>query len=260
MAMGLLNRPRMTGAISGYGGGTFDLNGQQVTPSEQGFGMGAPEMAPQQQPQQQRQGRGGFMHTVGRIGDVLALLGGRDPIYSAMNAQEDERLRAEETQSALEAFAGNPNDAGLFNQLLVRAPELALQIKAGLTGEAYTLGEGQVRYRGDREVARGPDKGPDITVIDGVAFDQRTGQPLFESPYERIISGTEGSFYTQPRIGYGRGSQQAIPGGAQGGGMPRVNTPQEASRLPPGTQFIMPDGRIGTVPGGGGGNAPGNFR
>jgi hypothetical protein len=262
MAMGLLNRPRMPGAISGYGGGTFDMNGQQVTPPDgQGFGMSAAAPRMQQQPQQQRQGRHGFMHTVGRIGDALALLGGRDPIYSTMNAQDDARLAEQETQAALEAYAANPNDQGSFATLLMRNPQLALQIRSGLTGEAYTLGEGQTRYQGNQVIARGPDKGPEITVIDGVAFDQRTGQPLFESPYERIISGTEGAFYSQPRIGYGRqpGAQPAA-GQVAGGGIPRVNSPQEAMRLPPGTQFQMPDGRVGTVPGGAGGNSSGTFR
>jgi hypothetical protein len=45
--------------------------------------------------------------------------------------------------------------------------------------------------------------------------------------------------------------------------MPTVSTPQEAAKLPPGTQFRMPDGRIGTVPGNGGQTAPapsGGFR
>jgi hypothetical protein len=44
-----------------------------------------------------------------------------------------------------------------------------------------------------------------------------------------------------------------------GGGMPTVSSPDEAMKLPPGTQFRMPDGRIGTVPGGAGGNASGGF-
>jgi hypothetical protein len=48
------------------------------------------------------------------------------------------------------------------------------------------------------------------------------------------------------------------PGGAPGN-MPTVSSPDEANRLPPGTQFRMPDGRIGTVPGGAGGNASGGF-
>lgn len=41
-------------------------------------------------------------------------------------------------------------------------------------------------------------------------------------------------------------------GGGQGGDLPRVSTPDEAMRLPPGTQFMLPDGRIGTVPAQGG--------
>ncbi len=41
--------------------------------------------------------------------------------------------------------------------------------------------------------------------------------------------------------------------------IPRVATPEEAAKLPPGTQFMMPDGRVGTVPGGAGGNASGGF-
>lgn len=45
---------------------------------------------------------------------------------------------------------------------------------------------------------------PDLVVIDGVAIDKRTGQPLFESPYPRIVSGP-GGIYEQPRIGIGRG-------------------------------------------------------
>lgn len=45
-----------------------------------------------------------------------------------------------------------------------------------------------------------------------------------------------------------------------GGNIPRVSSPQEAMRLPPGSKFMTPDGRIGTVPGGGVSNGPGNFR
>lgn len=57
------------------------------------------------------------------------------------------------------------------------------------------------------------------------------------------------------------GSQQT---GAPAAQMPTVATPEDAAKLPPGTQFRMPDGRIGTVPGGNGGQtaaAPsGGFR
>lgn len=36
---------------------------------------------------------------------------------------------------------------------------------------------------------------------------------------------------------------------AQNTQLPRISSPAEAAALPPGSQFIMPDGRIGTVPG-----------
>lgn len=42
-------------------------------------------------------------------------------------------------------------------------------------------------------------------------------------------------------------------------GMPMAEKPEDAAKLPPGTRFKMPDGRIGTVPGGVGGNAGGMF-
>jgi hypothetical protein len=48
----------------------------------------------------------------------------------------------------------------------------------------------------------------------------------------------------------------SAPGGSD---MPQISSPQEAAQLPPGTQFRMPDGRIGTVPGGASGNAGGGF-
>jgi hypothetical protein len=49
------------------------------------------------------------------------------------------------------------------------------------------------------------------------------------------------------------------PVGSPVDSLPTVATPQQASQLPPGTQFRLPDGRIGTVPGGAGGNASGGF-
>lgn len=49
--------------------------------------------------------------------------------------------------------------------------------------------------------------------------------------------------------------------GAPGGGedLPRPRTPEEARQLPPGTRFYLPDGTIGTVPGGPTPTASGNF-
>lgn len=58
------------------------------------------------------------------------------------------------------------------------------------------------------------------------------------------------------------GSAHYVIGGAgqqTGANLPRVTSPEEAHRLPPGSQFIMPDGRVGTVPGGGAGDGAGGF-
>lgn len=61
-------------------------------------------------------------------------------------------------------------------------------------------------------------------------------------------------------VNWVRPPMPGMTGGAQGG-MPKVATPQDAAKLPPGTRFELPDGRIGTVPGGdAGGNASGGFR
>lgn len=62
----------------------------------------------------------------------------------------------------------------------------------------------------------------ELVVIDGVAFGKQSGQPKFESPYNRVISGP-GGIYEQPRIGIGRGGQGQAPQGrvVDGGGLPQ---------------------------------------
>ncbi len=52
----------------------------------------------------------------------------------------------------------------------------------------------------------------------------------------------------------------APAGAPASGNIPRVTSPEEAMMLPPGTKFMTPDGRVGTVPGGGTGNGAGGFR
>lgn len=79
-----------------------------------------------------------------------------------------------------------------------------------------------------------------IVVIDGVAFDKTTGQPLFESPYPKVVSGP-GGIYVQDRVGYGRQPGQAVPQGRAVDGV-----------LPPGWKF--------EDEGDASGNAGGGFR
>lgn len=90
---------------------------------------------------------------------------------------------------------------------------------------------------------------PNYREVDGVLLDTN-----------RIGSGQDPAVYTSPFINVG-GSLYPRPGAGagRGGQLPRVSTPQEASRLPPGTQFIDPQGNVRTVPGGPASSAPGGF-
>ena len=66
-------------------------------------------------------------------------------------------------------------------------------------------------------------------------------------------------FAIAPNYGQGQtGAPAGNPSTPQN--LPRVATPQDAAKLPPGTQFLLPDGRIGTVPGGPTSQASGGFR
>lgn len=90
-------------------------------------------------------------------------------------------------------------------------------------------------------VATGPDKigstlesldkigGRKLKEVDGVFFDEETGEPVVQSPYSRIIPGPDGSFYEQPRIGsipvIGGVRQEGVGGTGPsegGGGAPRT--------------------------------------
>ena len=107
----------MPGPIGGFGGGTFNMDGTQATGDVHNYAQ-----APAQPPKK----HGGLGRTIGRIGDVLAVLGGREPVYGPMQQQN-------EAQDALAAYAANPEDQGAFMGLLMRSPELALRIKEGLS-------------------------------------------------------------------------------------------------------------------------------
>lgn len=213
----------MPGVIGGFGGGTFNMDGTQATPTQPGYGIAAPEVA-RQAPQQQPR-KGGFMNTLGQIGDVLAVMGNRAPVYSTMNQQRAAQEREAQKQQILAGI--DPNNPESVNALLPLDPELWSKLRDGLMGEAYTLSEGQRRYQGNRVIAEGPQK-RDIRVIDDVAVDFGGAQPVevWESPYPDIISGPEGSFYEQPRRGIGA---RSTPGGVSEGAT--ATNPQTGEKI-----------------------------
>jgi hypothetical protein len=144
----------------------------------------------------------GFLNVLGQIGDVLAVLGGRNPVYQPWRQQR-------EMQNAFGQWGANPDDPAARANFLGAGGADAwkvIQDRLGAEMERKKLGLQERKLAADAD-------NPELVVIDGVAFDKRTGQPKFESPYTRIIPGPEGSFYEQPRIGFGRtpGSGAAPP-------------------------------------------------
>lgn len=181
-----------------------------------------------QQMSQQRAARKpklGIAEIVGAIADAARGWKGQEPVYGPMMA---EQRKQQARNAALSNYLDDPE--GAIRALFAAGdPETALAVmKArGNQGEPFTLGENQARYDSQGNlIAQGPGK-LDTVEIDGVVFDKRTGQPLFESPYSRIIPGQEGSFYEQPRQGIGR---NRAPSSAQGGSDLRAQA-EEAIRM-----------------------------
>jgi hypothetical protein len=106
---------------------------------------------------------------------------------------------------------------------------------------------------------------PSDQAIDALGTTMMTiGQVLDSQKISWHPIGEQGAFATDA-MGNPTGAGNPFAGGAapapQGSSGPRmVSSPEEARRLPPGTPFRTPDGRIMRVPGGGSGNAAGGFR
>lgn len=205
----------MGGASPGFAGGMFPNNEPPFGINETGGinealaqnqALGLHKM---QQPQKQKLG---FADILGLVGDAVRGYRGQEATYlPRMQQQRKEQARNQAFQNYLD------DPEGTIRALFAAGdPETALALIKDGQGEGFTLSEGQGRYdsRG-KLIAQGPNK-QETVEIDGVVFDKRTGQPLFESPYSRIIPGAEGSFYEQPRQGIGRGraAPQDQPQGA----------------------------------------------
>lgn len=137
-------------------------------------GFGAP--APQQGGFQPKRMPGGFLNVLGQIGDVLAVMGGRNPMYAPWRQQR-------EMQNAYGEWASNPDDPQTRANFLgmggaeawkamqdrlsgqMESKKLALQERklaadAANAGQ-FTLGEGQARYDAEgRRIASGPTPRP----------------------------------------------------------------------------------------------------
>lgn len=101
-------RPRspfgLPGPISGFGGGTFDLDGTQVTPTLRMADEGA--AAPSPKPKGGLFARGGVGRAIaGSIGDALLQYNGMRPIYApAMEAQHNGAMKEAKRAAEYEDF------------------------------------------------------------------------------------------------------------------------------------------------------------
>lgn len=197
-------------------------------------GQMQPQAQPQMQPQQPQ--RGGIFDIIGQVSDIISTSRGAPETYGIAEQRKQGLQQQQEMKNALAQWMQNPEDQAAFMRMMQVDPERALKLRQGMMGnqgEAFTLGEGQARYGPDGKViAQGPEGAPDTVTIDGVVFDKSTGEPLFESPYNRIIPGPEGSFYEQPRAGFGRRSpeptiQNTPPPRLGENGLPNMLTPEQ---------------------------------
>ena len=64
-------------------------------------------------------------------------------------------------------------------------------------------------------------KSPDTIEVDGIVLNKKTMQPVWESPYPKVIPGPDGSFYEIPRKGLGSAQPPGLPPSApsQAGGV-----------------------------------------
>jgi hypothetical protein len=154
--------------IPGYGGGMFDPQGGIAGMSS---GLDAALMQNQQMAQQKpkKKGFGEFLRVfAGTLGDSLT----GNPVYSQQQQQMAELQAQEEWYERK------------------RQDELA---------------DYEARKGIDAQYA--PPKERRTITVDGIVLDQDTMQPIYESPYSKIIPGPDGSFYEQTRQGLGGGQQ-----------------------------------------------------
>lgn len=151
------------------------------------LGIGGNDGAPKQTAQQ-RYGGGGLWDVIGRVSDAISATRGAPQSYATSMQQQigvEKERAAQEGRNALAEWIANPEDMSKWMIGAKADPDAALGLRKTLK---------EINAPAKRETVE----------IDGVVFDKNTGEPLFESPYNRIISGPNGEFLEQPRIGIGR--------------------------------------------------------
>lgn len=238
--------------------------------------------APAAQPQRRRPN---FLEVVGRIGDTLALMGGREPLFERFQAQE--RAAAKQARDA-EEMAMQRNVLAQFLSNNPQTQQFAPLLQAGMGVEDISRIAGLTQ--GPRE-SQGPASIQEIEYLNNPNIPLEKRQALAAVINNRGLSGamvgtpdtgwrTNPMFRplpvpgaTQPapqqapaaqpqqaasnvvtmqdlqRMARGMGSADAMMNWMRRNSVTvRVATPQEAMNLPSGTPILLPDGTIGSVP------------
>jgi hypothetical protein len=106
-----------------------------------------PQPEPQRNAQPEQRGRPKWAQVVGRIGDVMAMMGGVQPLYSMFTEQERAAEEEAMRQQALQMFTANPQDETAFQGLIAAGvdPREAIQLRAAMTpqgAEPIRIGSG----------------------------------------------------------------------------------------------------------------------
>lgn len=222
---------------------------------ESGFAVGMQPGQPLGQPDLNAQ-----MFAINR--DLIKTTGKHDQIRQQQLERATQALQQRQIGPTLSerllmlsaAFAQPSRTRGLAGVLGNVMPVLAAQTAAQRQGEqsrADQLLELEQAYQ--EQQMRGQQQGltQQLALLKAQIAASKPQRP------QRMMHPTEGPVEINPDGTY-KVLQRA---GSGGGSLPQPRTPQEAAMLPPGTEFLTPDGKVRRVPGGPTGSAPsGGFR
>lgn len=216
----------------------------------------------------------------------------QNTLGDAISANPDQALqiRQYETERQNAAQAQHQQQLAMMGRLLTYAAQGPQQWQqAHAKAQEFGIDVSEVPPQYDPEWAKqqigiinaisSPQGQQALSIAGKLATDEgfRPGTPEFAARVTQIWQTESTKFYPLTQggglagVAPGQSAQLVIapnPGGYQAGApvgsapsgdLPRVTSPEEAMRLPPGSKFMMPDGRIGTVPGGPTPSASGNF-
>jgi hypothetical protein len=230
---------RWNGVMQSPGAGGSVAADNMLNVGPQGIPAVTAPAAPQAKP---NNGGGAFWKILGTIGDGLAVAGGAKPVYMPAMLDLQEKVNEErKTQAAL------AQQAAAYAGMGATPAEVKFLQSGGKWSDIHpAMGEFERTLQ-----ASGIQPGTAEWQANMARRRDNMLDPITSVPLPN------GEIYMGPRSGLVQAATGLAPSAPD---MPTINSPSDAMKLPPGTRFRMPDGRIGTVPGGPTQPASGGFR